>query len=637
MAAQESLEKLKESVSTWNQWRETGEEHPDLSGADLANCDLTGANLRGANLSNAIMAGARLSKDTLLRDANLAGAVLRRAELQKVNFDGADLYEADLREANLQAADLSGAKGGLLSWQLAGADLKGAKLPETLKSVYDKLDSVKDISESARKLFLALLAGCLYSWLTIATTVDLDLITNRRSSPLPIIQTPIPIVGFYVIAPLILICLSFYFQFYLQKLWEELGTLPAVFTDGRALYARADPWLFNDLVRSHFWRLKEKRPLLSHLQARISILLAWWVVPITLVLFWARFLRKQDTGGTMFHALVLALSIVTSIRFYRLATKTLRGDRREEFNWHGASLRGSTYTGMVSFIVPMLILVIVSAGAVFGIHVDRPEELPYQKSQTLVPGVMEGIGFYPFAVIKNAELSVKPQNWNGVDRESLKQVKGADLQSRHLRYAYADGAFLAKAQLSESDLEGASFSGADLTQAVLIHSNLRGVSLVGAHLYHADLSGASMRSGRLVRADLSCATFSGADLTGASLYGATLVGANLANSTFVWADLSSANLADADLTGADLTGADLTNADLNNADLKCANFRTASGLTCEGIRNTKNQDKAFFPPDRLAELCLPLNNNESATRECAKPKAYSSDRREACKALPLSQ
>jgi uncharacterized protein YjbI with pentapeptide repeats len=638
MAAQESLERLKQSVSAWNQWREGWAEHPDLSGADLAKCDLTGADLRGANLSKAVMADAKLSKDTLLGNANLSGATLRGAELQKVNFDGVDLYEADLREANLQGADLSGAKGALLSWQLAGADLKGAKLPEALKSVYDKLDSVKDISESARKLFLALLAACLYSWLTIATTIDLDLITNRRSSPLPIIQTPIPIVGFYVIAPLILLCLSFYFQFYLQKLWEELGTMPAVFTDGRALYARADPWLFNDLVRSHFQRLKEKRPLLSYLQARISILLAWWVVPSTLVLFWVRFLRRQDESWTIFHAFVLALSIVTSIRFYRLATRTLRGDRRQGFNWDGIFSRGTTYVGILSFIVPILVFVVVSRGAVFGSHVDRADELsfPYLKPQTWVPKAMEQIGFYPFAVIKNAELSVKPQNWSGADKEGLKQVKGADLQSRQLRYAYADGAFLSKAQLSESDLEGASLSGADLTQATLIHSNLRGASLGGAHLYRADLSRASMQSSRLVGADLSCAIFNGTNLTGASLYGATLAGANLANSNLAWADLSSANLTDADLTGADLTGADLTNADLSKADLKCAKFRTAIGLTCEGIRNAKNLDKAFFPPDRLAELCLPVANNEHAAEECAKAKAYSSDQ-QACKALPASQ
>ena len=164
--------------------------------------------------------------------------------------------------------------------------MTGAKLPEQLKTLYDKLENVKGISESARKIFLAVLAGCLYCWLTIATTTDVNLITNRASSPLPIIQTPIPIVGFYVVAPLLVLCVYFYFHFYLQKLWEELGSLPAVFPDGRPLHTKVDPWLLNDLVRAHLPKLNVNRPFLSYFQLWISVLLAWWVVPVTMFLFW---------------------------------------------------------------------------------------------------------------------------------------------------------------------------------------------------------------------------------------------------------------------------------------------------------------------------------------------------------------
>ncbi len=155
--------------------------------------------------------------------------------------------------------------------------------------MYDKLENVKGISESARKIFLAVLAGCLYCWLTIATTTDVNLITNRASSPLPIIQTPIPIVGFYVVAPLLVLCVYFYFHFYLQKLWEELGSLPAVFPDGRPLHTKVDPWLLNDLVRAHLPKLNVDRPFLSYFQLWISVLLAWWIVPMTMLLFWGRY------------------------------------------------------------------------------------------------------------------------------------------------------------------------------------------------------------------------------------------------------------------------------------------------------------------------------------------------------------
>ena len=251
MANPEHLAKLNEGVQAWNDWRKQQPEvTPDLNAADLSGKDLSYADLRAANLEHAKLCRADLYQ------ANLSGA-----DLWHVNFTDAHLSEAKLRETNLRAADLSSLGGALQTEQLAGSDLTGAKLPDQLKKLYDSLENVKGISESARKIFLAVLAACLYCWLTIATTTDVNLITNRASSPLPIIQTAIPIVGFYVVAPLLILCVYFYFHFYLQKLWEELGSLPAVFPDGRPLHTKVDPWLLNDLVRAHLPQAERRPPL----------------------------------------------------------------------------------------------------------------------------------------------------------------------------------------------------------------------------------------------------------------------------------------------------------------------------------------------------------------------------------------
>jgi hypothetical protein len=50
-----------------------------------------------------------------------------------------------------------------------------------------------------------------------------------------------------------------------------MGSLPAIFPDGRPLQAKADPWLLSDLVRANFWKLKRDRPFLSYLQNWISV------------------------------------------------------------------------------------------------------------------------------------------------------------------------------------------------------------------------------------------------------------------------------------------------------------------------------------------------------------------------------
>ncbi len=56
---------------------------------------------------------------------------------------------------------------------------------------------------------------------------------------------------FYLFAPFLLVGLYTYFHLYLQRLWESLADLPAIFPDGTPLDKKADPWLLIGLVRAH--------------------------------------------------------------------------------------------------------------------------------------------------------------------------------------------------------------------------------------------------------------------------------------------------------------------------------------------------------------------------------------------------
>ena len=516
----------------------------DLSGADLRkanlqSADLAGANLQGAHLQNANLQRAKLQSAELIRAemsgadlqdanlqsaalpaANLQGANLQNADLRGTNLRSADLQDADLgnvnlqgtiiqsanlkgaklREADLTGVDLSNLQGALRAEQLAGADLTGAKLPGPIDTLFEDLDAVKDISESARKLFMAMLAACLYSWLTIATTADVNLITNRASSPLPIIQTSIPIVGFYVVAPLLLLCVYFYFHFYLQKLWEELGSLPAIFPDGRPLHARSDPWLLNDLVRSHLPRLRADRPFMSYFQQAISMVLAWWLVPITLLMFWGRYLPRHDYSwlGTKLHVALLAISITAAVFLYRLAAATLRGDERRSFSWTNAIKSPQAYSALAIFVATGAAFVLVSLGAIWG--VSSPWSEAYG-CYSWVPRAMALVHYSPSANLTHADVSVKPPNWTGKNDSELDLVNGAELRGADLRYASAAGAFLVTADLEEAHLEGAELRLSDLRGAYLNWAYLDEADLTGAVLGGADLSRADLRNADLRFAD----------------------------------------------------------------------------------------------------------------------------------------
>jgi len=134
MANDQQLERLKQGVEGWNDWRaQNPEEAIDLSEADLRGLKLQKANLKGADLHQAKLQFSNLS------GADLDGANLDRAKFQEANLYGAQISNAVLQncnfmEANLQGTNLENSK--LVSSQFNEdvmfdkANLKGADLTD---------------------------------------------------------------------------------------------------------------------------------------------------------------------------------------------------------------------------------------------------------------------------------------------------------------------------------------------------------------------------------------------------------------------------------------------------------------------------------------------------------------------------
>ncbi len=461
MANPEHLDKLEQGSEVWADWRAAHPEvEPDLSGAQLAGIDLG-----------------------------------------KLDLIDADLNNANLRRAKLTQCNLAGAT-------FAGADLTGSEMPEAVSKQLNSLDNVKEISSNAQKLFIAMLAACLYSWLTIATTTDINLVTNRATSSLPIIQTSIPIVGFFYVAPLLLLGTYFYFHFYLQKLWDELGSLPAIFPDGKPLYSKTDPWLLSDLVRVHSQKLKERTPFLVNLQIWISVLLAWWIIPLTLLLFWARYLVRHELIGTIFQSIAGAVAISSAIFLYRLARNSLRGVERRPFLWPSATSQFTCGPPIATAIVVATLLIVISIGAIKGIRSGTVEDNYWPDrsgSRSWVPKAMTFFHFSTFADLRAAELSIKPSTRPSDTDKANETVKGIQLSGTDLRFADMRASYLPYSLLTGADLRGADLLGANLEQAGMI-----GTELQGASLANANLKGSSLVNAILESADIKYAHFENA-------------------------------------------------------------------------------------------------------------------------------
>ncbi len=556
-------------MTAHRQWLDTG-------GQEGHQAEFMGADLQGLDLSSGY---------------NLSGLDFREANLARVKFGDAQVEGANFKAADLREADLSKAQG-LLAPQLAGADLAGARLPEGLQD-YAALKHVDTASDDVQKLFLILLLVCVYCWLTIAVTTDANLLNNFAEQPLPIIGTKINLVMFYWAAPFLFICVYLYFHLCLQRLWEALAELPAVFPDGLPLPHRIHPWLWNGLVWAYFPRLRDRRPPLLRLQKFLAVLLLWWAGPLTILGLWFRYLPAHDWTITLLHLVFLILALDGALGFFLLTQATLRLKESKPFK------------GMA----------LLTAVAIFALFF------------TLSLGSIEGLGGRPWvsANLWDADVSLKPPQWKPGD---LELVRGANLFGRNLQGIKAERAFLVKANLQQANLQWADLQEADLQQANLFYANLQHADLWRADLQHANLVGTNLQHAKLEKADLREAkhlykdqvrsarcwplakyspemlkslglppehnknienkNFSGYQLPEADLSGASLLDFNLRG-----ANLQRANLEKAFMLGIDLTGADLRGANLKGIDFG----KLRHGLIPQWLQSAIMDEKTQLPDD----------------------------------------
>jgi uncharacterized protein YjbI with pentapeptide repeats len=584
---------LEEKLALHREWLESegvSGKKADLAGAEVEGQELIGVHLRYADL----------------HDANLRASDLLLADLRDACLVRADLEDACLVGTNLEAANLEGATletaMGLVPRQVAGANLRDALLPPHIME-FEAAPRFDRSSRSAFRYFVTLTGASLLSWLAIWKTKDVQILTDSAAIQLwhsRTVAAALPIAESYLLVPLVMLVLYLLFHFYLQRMWNAALELPATFPDGHALEDDT-AGIVGGLLRAHFRWLNQDVSSTLLVEKYLSIGLAYWMVPITLLLFWARYLTRQEIHGTVLHVLLVAIAVGVALH---ATTKTGRPQEKwtREQKWTervAARLKG--VNPAVSAIVLGAVLLFLSVGTIVGVPHDRSRAPQYRPAniRRWAPTVLWSFGFDPYADLTEASISSKPANRTAANAggNPLADVTGPRLNNVKFRYAQAYGIFLANAHLWRANFEGAflsdaDFRGADLGQSTLRfamadgarmnHANLNRANLEGVDLSRADLREANLSYASLANATLVDARLDGAVLYGAGLNGATLVRANLERADLRGADLEGAHLDHADfrgaylwsakLPGADLGGTQLENAILIEADLRGANL-----------------------------------------------------------------
>ena len=631
---------LDEKLASHGEWVEshgrTGQ-RADLSGAELEASDLISVNLRLADL----------------HDANLRASDLLLADLRDACLVRADLEEACLVGANLEGANLEGASletaMGLVPRQFAGANLRDALLAPHLME-FDAVTAYERESKNAFRYFWIMSAVSALSWLAIAKTRDAQLLTD--SAILPFLHSraaaaALPTAESYLIAPVALFVLYVLFHYHLQRLWDSVVELPAIFPDGHTL-GDAGPGIISSLLRTHFRWMNPDPSSTRLVEKSASLAAAYWIVPATLLLYWARYLTRQEIHGTILQALLAATAA-------GMATyATLKVGRRQE-RWAFENRWAQRAVRRIKAVNPIpvasalgAVLLLLSAGVIFGVPHDRSRapQFGIANARRWAPDVFWWLAYDPYPDLTEASISRRPAGWNGADEQvgtvdglrannakfryaqgygaflanshlwradfqgaflSEGDLRGADLGQSNMRYAVMDHAHMSRANFDRSNLDGADLRRADLREAnlsycsldktVLVDARLEGASfytarLPGADLTRAILEKADLRESQLIAAHMDHADLRSAYLWSAKLIGADLGGAQLEGAILIDADLHGANLGGAQLTGTVLNGADLTGTSLEGADL-----RGALGLSVSQVCSAKSRRGATLDPD----------------------------------------
>jgi len=569
---------FEEALAAHREWIETKGvrgRKADLANAELAGVELINVNLRLADLHYADLKSA----DLLLAD--LRDACMVRADLEEACLVGANLEGANLEGASLETAL------GLVPRQLAGANLREASLPAQIAQ-FPAVAVFDAATLAAVRFFGAIMILSGLSALAVWKTKDIQLVTN--SAILPFLHSAraaafTPAAQIFLIAPVVIFLLYLAFLHQIQRAWGAAFELPAIFPDGRSL-GEKEPGIILGLLRAQFRWMNQDAPSARALETTLSLLLAYWTVPIVLFLFWARYLTVQEIHGTILQELLACVAAGIALHAtFKVGRPQEKWALRRTFAARIAESLGQSRPAVLVAIL-LAVATFISFGTIAGVPHDLSRAPQYGPAniRRWAPTALWAFGYDPYADLTEAHISTPPARWNWAD-DTVGTVRGAHLDEPRFRYAQAYGAFFANAHLWHADFRGAYLSNADFRAADLTQSNFEYAIMDSARMNHANLDRSMLQNGHFARADFRSANLSYASLADtflmdahfddASLYDALLSHATIIRTSFERADLRNSHIDSSNLEHADLRSAYLWSANVQNSDLKDADLGSA--------------------------------------------------------------
>ena len=465
------------------------------------------------------------------------------------------------------------------------------------------LSALNRSAERLQTLWFSFIGLTIYLLVTALTTTHMNLLLNE-AQVLPIVNMKVPLLPFYVIAPIFYVVIHFYVLLMLTllarsaKVFEdELGKVVSRPSRQETFRMRLENALFLQLLVG---AVSERRGLNGRFLAAMALITIAIAPVITLLVIQMQFLPYHHLTITWLHRVFVCVDMVFIVFLWRgyrhrWGWPLPRGFAqlwRERGRWWFA-------TGAMSVLLRTATLcLVVWLTLVEGRWYNEPptgfapidrathgfvvgENLTFSDRLVVHGETIVGADLFEKAERERKSRSVDAGHVRTRDF-SGRDFSGADFEKADLRGVDFSSI---KTKLIESSFSGAyldqsNFSGAEADRAIFSSAQLRGSEFYGTSLHNANFNNSILQSTILIRADLRGSSMISAQMQGAKLQSATLWCANLKYARLQDANLSSAqlqlvNLPYASLEGADLIRADMKGAVLDNANLQIANLTEA--------------------------------------------------------------
>jgi len=509
---------------------------------------------------------------------------------------------------------------------------------------------LNDAAGKASVLWTTFLTFELYLAIAFGSVTHRDLLLETPIK-LPLANVDLPLVGFFVVAPVVLIISHFYVFLQLAALASKAGAYDELLkrevrieVERQSMRQRLDAFL----VLQFLVGPKSQREGVGGFSLRFIAWITLVAAPVVVLLqAQITFLPYHREWVSWMQRIVITADIVLILYFWtrlRVSDKAITGESLTRV-WVAFGVGLSILVPILSFCVitfPHELLDRVVPAVRF-VPVGWAPKWSDQNAWTslhevLFAGTVDEVVGRPRSLFSN-RLVVSDQSF--VDPDKIDKVEFTrSFRGRDLRRAVFNRADLRKADFRGAMLNEASFLGARLQfarfdcpkvgllggcvegepvtwlqdtsfdRADLQSSSFRGARLEGAHLYGANLANsvldqvhaegawfydADLRGASLASADLSGSSLGEANLRGADLAEAVLKGTALSNANLECASLNSANLTAASLYAANLQGSDLAKTDLTGATLGHARLLRTRGIPKLHMTDLSNIDLVAVP------------------------------------------